>query len=147
MLSRGAVTKSSDIKITFWLSFVVALQTIPTFFLRLGFSVGLLFTWLNMAPFCEFKGQRRVHFLAQKKAKMQKIMLTYQFWANLKSFSCIRVRVQPSRDELHLRHSRQKNKQMAAKHLRRKYLCKSSFHLIYTHNPVVWRLHNVPIYR
>jgi len=118
MLSRGAVTKSSDIKITFWLSFVATLQTIPTIFLRLGFSVGLLFTWLNMAPFREFKAQTRGHFVKSKKANRQKIMLTHQFGANLKSVSCIRVRDKPSpsHDELHLRHSRQK----AAEHLRRK---------------------------
>ena len=72
MLSRGAVTKSSDIKITFWLSFVVALQTIPTIFLRLGFSVGLLFTGPNMAPFREFKGQTTGHFVTSKKANSQK---------------------------------------------------------------------------
>jgi len=144
MLSRGAVTKFSDIKITFWLSFVVTLQTIPTIFLRLGFSVGLLFTWLNLAPFREFKGQTRGHFVTPKKANRQKLMLTYQFRANLKSVSCIRVRDQPSpsRDELHLRHSRKKK--VAAKHLRRKYIFKSSFQIIYTHHSIFSRLRNVP---
>jgi len=66
MLSKGAVPRSSDIKITFWLSFVVVLQTIPTIFLRLGFLVGLLLTRLNKAPFREFKVQTRGHFVTQK---------------------------------------------------------------------------------
>ena len=85
MLSKEAVTKSSNIKITFLLSFVVALKTIPTIILRFGLSVGLMFTWPNMAPFRELKGQTRGHFVTQKKAKRQTIMLTYQFGANLKS--------------------------------------------------------------
>jgi len=45
--------------------------------------VCLLFTWLKVAPFREFKGQTRGYFVTPKNANRQKIMLAHQFGANL----------------------------------------------------------------
>jgi len=141
MLSKGAVTKSSDIEITFWLSFVVTPETTPNIFLRLGFSVGLMFTWLHMAPFREFKGHARGHFVTQKKANRQNFMLT----TSLERISSLSPVFEISRARAVLSYTYVTiGKKKAAKHLRRKYLFKSSFYHIYTHNPIFSRLHNVP---
>jgi len=108
MLSKGAVTKFAAIlKSPLHCHSLLPYRQYHLFEIRV-LSGCLLFTWLNMAPFREFEGQTRGHFVIQKKANRQKTMLTYQFGANLKSVSCIRVRDQPSPspDELHQPHSR-----------------------------------------
>jgi len=98
-----------------------------------------------MAPFRELKGQSRGHFVTQKKANRPKIILTYQFGANLKSVSCGRTfDISRARDVTRFTYVTPGQKKVVAKYLRRKYLFKSSFHLIYTQTPIFSRLHNVP---